>query len=60
MADPSKKDFKVPDLLPPSSIGQARLTRRHRMRDLVDSTIKDFEASESAKLMDENSILLIV
>ncbi len=54
MADPSKKDFRVPDLLPPQSIGQARLDRRIRMRELVDSTVKDFEASESAKLMDEN------
>jgi Protein of unknown function (DUF1501) len=54
MADPSKKDFKVPDLLPPTTIGQARLERRQRMRDLVDSTVKSFEASESAKLMDDN------
>ncbi len=54
MADPSKKDFKVPDLLPPTTIGQARLERRQRMRELVDSTVKSFEASESAKLMDDN------
>jgi len=54
MADPSKKDFKVPDLLPPESIGTARLERRKRMRDVVDQTIKHFEASENAKLMDEN------
>ncbi|MFN9911243.1 MAG: DUF1501 domain-containing protein, partial [Pirellulaceae bacterium] len=54
MADPSQKDFQVPDLLPPSTIGQARLERRQRMRELVDSTVKSFEASESAKLMDDN------
>ena len=54
MADPSKKDFKVPDLLPPETIGTARLERRKRMRDVVDQTIKHFEASENAKLMDEN------
>lgn len=54
MADPSQKDFKVPDLLPPSSIGTARIDRRRRMRDIVDSTVKNFEASESAKMMDEN------
>jgi hypothetical protein len=54
MADPSKENFEVPDLLPPQSIGQARLERRQRMRELVDSTIKSFEASESAKLMDDN------
>src|SRR6266700_3712869 len=28
-ADPSKKDFKVPDLLPPSEIGEARLKRQN-------------------------------
>ncbi len=54
MADPSKKNFKVPDLLPPESIGTARLERRKRMRDTIDSTIRNFEASETAKLMDEN------
>ena len=54
MADPSKKDFKVPDLLPPETIGQARLDRRRRMRELVDSTVKEFEASETARLMDDN------
>lgn len=54
MADPSKPDFKVPDLLPPDSIGTARLDRRRRMRDLVDSTVRGFEESESAKMMDDH------
>src|SRR6476659_5722529 len=53
-ADPSKKDFKVPDLLPPSEIGEARLQRRRELRQVVDDTVKNFEASESAKLMDAN------
>src|SRR5579863_5196490 len=53
-ADPSKKDFKVPDLLPPSEIGEARLDRRRRMRDAVDQTVKEFESSENAALMDQN------
>ena len=53
-ADPSKPDFKVPDLLPPSSLGEARLERRRRLRDIVDDTVKTFEASESADLMDRN------
>src|SRR5689334_14310890 len=53
-ADPSKKDFKVPDLLPPKEIGEARLDRRRRMRDAVDQTVKDFESSENATLMDQN------
>jgi len=54
MADPSKPDFKVPDLLPPDNIGIARIDRRRRMRDVVESTIKNFEASEAAKMMDDN------
>src|SRR5262245_31524355 len=31
-ADPSSKDFKVPDLLPPAEIGEARLERRRELR----------------------------
>jgi hypothetical protein len=54
MADPSQADFKVPDLLPPDSIGAARIERRRRMRDIIESTIDTFEASESAKMMDDN------
>jgi hypothetical protein len=53
-ADPSKKDFKVPDLLPPGYIGEARAQRRQKLREVVDKTVKDFEASESATLMDQN------
>jgi hypothetical protein len=54
MADPSKKNFRVPDLLPPKSIGAARLDRRRRLRQIVDSTVKDFEASENARLLDSS------
>jgi uncharacterized protein (DUF1501 family) len=53
-ADPSKKDFKVPDLLPPSEIGELRLERRRELREIVDEKVKNFEASEGAKLMDAN------
>nr|MDQ3622527.1 DUF1501 domain-containing protein [Verrucomicrobiota bacterium] len=53
-ADPSAKDFKVPDLLPPSEISEVRLERRRALRQLVDSAVKNFEASEAAKLMDTN------
>src|SRR6266478_5412906 len=53
-SDPSKKDFKVPDLLPPTEIGEARLRRRRELREVVDSVFKDFEASPSAQLMDAN------
>jgi Protein of unknown function (DUF1501) len=53
-ADPSKKDFQVPDLLPPHDLGEARLERRRRLREVVDDTVRNFEASESAKLMDSS------
>jgi hypothetical protein len=53
-ADPSKPDFKVPDLLPPAEIGEARLQRRKELREVIEGTIKNFEASASAELMDAN------
>jgi len=53
-ADPSKKDFKVPDLLPPQEIGDVRLQRRRALRDIVDETVRNFEASASARLMDSS------
>jgi hypothetical protein len=53
-ADPSQPDFQVPDLLPPPEIASVRLERRRRMRDVVDQTVKDFEATENAKLLDTN------
>jgi hypothetical protein len=54
MADPSKADFKVPDLLPPPEIGEARLARRRKLRSIVDETVGSFEASDNAKLLDSN------
>lgn len=54
MADPSKPNFKVPDLLPPQEIGTARLDRRRRMREVVDQTVKNFETTENATLLDQN------
>ncbi len=53
-ADPSKPGFKVPDLLPPAEIGEARLQRRREMREVIEGTIKNFEASPNAELMDAN------
>src|SRR5216110_1182813 len=53
-ADPSKPDFKVPDLLPPPEIGEARLKRRESLRDTVEATVKNFESSANAELMDAN------
>jgi hypothetical protein len=54
MADPSQPNFKVPDLLPPAEFDAERLDRRRKLRDIVDATVKDFEASENARLMNEN------
>ena len=54
MADPSKPNFKVPDLLPPVEIGEARLQRRREMREVIEGTIRNFEASPQAELMDAN------
>ena len=53
-ADPSQPNFKVPDLLPPNDIGTVRLDRRKKLRQIVDETVKDFEASDDAKLLDTN------
>ncbi len=54
MADPSKPNFKVPDLLPPPEIGEVRLERRRKLRSIVDETVANFEASDNAKLLDSN------
>ena len=54
MADPSKPNFKVPDLLPPRNIGEARLARRKRLRAIVEGTLKNFEDSQDAKLVDSS------
>jgi hypothetical protein len=54
MADPSQPDFRVPDLLPPDQISVARLERRRKLRDIVDASVREFEASEDARLLDEN------
>lgn len=54
MADPSQENFKVPDLLPPSSLPAARMDRRRRLREAVDDSLAKFESSESAKLMDKH------
>jgi len=54
MADPSVPDFKVPDLLPPAEVDSPRLDRRRKLREIVEATVKSFEASENARLMDDN------
>jgi len=54
MADPSKPDFTVPDLLPPPQVGEARLSRRQRLRDIVEGTVDKFEKSQNTQLLDSN------
>lgn len=51
-ADPSVKDFRVPDLLPPAELPVVRTDRRRRLRDVVDATVRDFESSPQARQMD--------
>src|SRR6056297_4295665 len=53
-ADPSKPNFKVPDLLPPSSLGDVRIDRRRRMRAAIEGRMRQLEATESAAMLDEN------
>lgn len=53
-ADPSKPDFEVPDLLPPQEIGDVRVERRRRLRDIVEGKVASFESSQNARLMDTN------
>ena len=53
-ADPSQPNFQVPDLLPPKEIGEARLQRRRELRQVVEDSIKNFEASPGAQSMDQN------
>ncbi|MCY2975002.1 MAG: DUF1501 domain-containing protein [Planctomycetota bacterium] len=54
MADPSQPNFKVPDLLPPASLGDVRIDRRRRMREAVEGQMAALEATESAKMLDAN------
>lgn len=54
MADPSKPNFKVPDLLLPPEIGAVRLERRKRLREIVDQKIRLFEECADARLLDDN------
>jgi hypothetical protein len=51
-ADPSAKDFRVRDLLPPAELPVARVDRRKKIRDVVESSVREFESSPQAKLMD--------
>ena len=54
MADPSKENFKVPDLLPPAALGDVRIDRRRRRRAAIEGKLKQLENTESAKMLDTN------
>ncbi len=51
-ADPSDPNFKVPDMLPPDYISALRVDRRRSWRAAIDESVKYFETSQDARLMD--------
>lgn len=51
-ADPADPNFKVPDLLPPAYMASLRVDRRRNWRNAVDESVKYFESSQDARLMD--------
>ncbi|HZO91632.1 MAG TPA: DUF1501 domain-containing protein [Chthonomonadaceae bacterium] len=51
-ADPSDKNFTVPDLLPPDYITTIREARRRKLRDAVEDAVKAFETGADARLLD--------
>ncbi len=53
-ADPSQEDFQVRDLLPPDYISSTRLHSRRSLRSTIDDTVRSFEASADARLLDSN------
>jgi len=53
-ADPSDKNFTVPDLLPPDYISSVRAERRQRMREAVEGEMAAFETNAQAKQLDDN------
>ena len=54
MADPSQPNFRVPDLLPPDELGTVRVARRRRLREIVEKNIDQFEATDDARLLEQN------
>lgn len=47
--DPSDPKFKVPDLLPPDYLGDVRVDRRKRLRQVVEDHLKLAETSSAGK-----------
>ncbi len=57
-SDPSMPNFKVPDMLPPEYISALRTDRRRKLREMVDTSVKELEAgfavNPDARLLDNN------
>lgn len=53
-ADPSERNFEVPNLLPPQYISAVRAERRQRLRDAVDGAVASFESSPQARQLNGN------
>ena len=51
-ADPSVKDFEVPDMLPPDYLDAKRVGRRRNWRELIDESVAHLEEVQDAKLLD--------
>jgi hypothetical protein len=51
-ADPSEPNFQVPDMLPPDYMPAIRVERRRNWRELIDKSVKQFEADPDARLLD--------
>ena len=48
--------FKVPDLLPPDYVSAVRESRRRSLRAAIDGSVKAFESSPDARLLDTSAL----
>ena len=53
-ADPNDPKFQVQDLLPPDYLTAVRESRRRSIRQAIDGSVKSFESSPNARLLDAN------
>jgi hypothetical protein len=53
-ADPNDPQFRVPDLLPPDYLSGIRVTRRQKLRELVDGMTRTLENSPALQQLDES------
>src|SRR5258708_3980500 len=51
-ADPSDRNLKVPDMLPPDYLSALRVDRRRDWREMIDKSVSMFETSQDARLLD--------